>query len=268
MEMFGFLLWILIGLLFGLMGAGGSVLTLPILVYLFRIDVSTAALYSLFIVGSTSILSALVYIRRGLFDIKSAVDFGVPSIIAVVITKIGIDPILPDVFFTVAGVEITKEMFLMCLLSAVMFTSSARMIRTKTDRDDTDKDDKSVRNPLMLRINGLIVGVLSGLVGVGGGFLIIPALIFFCKLDIKQAIGTSLTIIAIQCIFGFLSGYRSYNIDWSLIVPISLVAIFGALLGLVLSTKIEAGNLKRGFGWFIGLTAVCIIVQETVLKIV
>lgn len=122
MEIFALLLWIFIGLLFGLMGAGGSILTLPILVYLFRIDVSTATLYSLFIVGTTSLLGAFSYMRQGLFDRKAALDFGLPSIVAVVVTKMCIDPIIPAVFFTFGGKEFTKATFLMCLLSVIMLT--------------------------------------------------------------------------------------------------------------------------------------------------
>lgn len=268
MELFGLLLWVFIGLLFGLMGAGGSILTLPILVYLLRIDVSTAALYSLFIVGTTSLLGAFSYVRQGLFDRKAAIDFGLPSIVAVVVTKIFIDPIIPEIFFAYGDIDFTKETFLMCLLSVIMLASSYRIIRTKYIPNRKEENDAVTYNPTLLSINGAAVGVLSGLVGIGGGFLIIPALVLFCKLNIKQAIGTSLTIIAVQSLAGFLSGYQSYPVNWSLILPITSAAIVGVILGTVLSKQVDAEKLKIGLGWFIGITAFFIIVQETVLKIV
>lgn len=268
MEIFALLLWIFIGLLFGLMGAGGSILTLPILVYLFRIDVSTATLYSLFIVGTTSLLGAFSYMRQGLFDRKAALDFGLPSIVAVVVTKMCIDPIIPAVFFTFGGKEFTKATFLMCLLSVIMLTSSYRIIRDRYSRVRKEEPDVVAHHSQKLTMNGILVGVLSGLIGIGGGFLIIPALILFCKLPIKQAVGTSLTIIAVQSLAGFLSGYRAQPVNWSLILPITSVAILGVILGTALSKQVDAERLKIGLGWFIGITAFFIIAQETILKTV
>lgn len=267
MELLGLFLWVIIGILFGLMGAGGSILTLPILVYLFRIDVSTATTYSLFIVGSTSLLGALSYIKQGFFDKKAAIDFGIPSLISVVITKIFIAPLIPDILFHMGNMLFTKDTFLLCLLAIIMLTSSYRIITHHTKRGQETKNVNAPNQNLLLTINGIIVGFLSAMIGVGGGFLIIPALIVLSKLDIKQAVGTSLAIIAIQSIVGFMSDYFSYHVDWSLIIPITAVASIGVLLGSLLSKKVNAEKLKVALGWFIGLTAFCIIAEETILKI-
>lgn len=263
MVLLGLLLWLLIGLLLGLMGAGGSIITVPVLVYLFRIDASTAALYSLFIVGTTSSLGAFSYLKQGLVSRKATLDFGLPSIISVVLTKLFIEPRIPDVFFYVKGVAFTKATFLMCMLSVAMFVSSYRIIRSKNNGPEREATD----NYFTLIIRGVVVGVLCGLVGIGGGFLIIPALILFCRLDIKKAIGTSLTIIAIQSMAGFLSGWRSYSINWPFILQISLIMMLGVFIGSALSKKVDGRRLKTGFGWLVAVAAVYIIAHETLLKL-
>lgn len=267
MELIGLFLWVIIGILFGLMGAGGSILTLPILVYLFRIDVSTATTYSLFIVGSISLIGSLSYINQGFFNKKAAIDFGIPSLISVVITKIFIAPIIPDILFRISNMLFTKDTFLMCLLALIMLTSSYRIVSHRAKHHQNSNINNNSNQNILLTINGIVVGFLSAMIGVGGGFLIIPALIVFCKLDIKQAVGTSLAIIAIQSIVGFISDYFSHHVDWSLIIPITAVASIGVILGSLLSKRVNAEKLKVALGWFIGLTAFCIIAEETILKI-
>ncbi|ANH83635.1 hypothetical protein A8C56_01465 [Niabella ginsenosidivorans] len=265
MMLLGFFLWLLIGLLLGLMGAGGSIITVPVLVYFFHIDASTAALYSLFIVGTTSLLGAFSYLKQGLVSRKVTVDFGLPSIIAVVITRMFIEPMFPETFFYVRGVAFTKEAFLMCLLSGTMFVASYYIICSKRGR--RKKGVPVTDDYFMLVSRGIVVGILCGLVGVGGGFLIIPALLLFSKLDIKRAIGTSLTIIALQSTAGFLSGWRSYSINWAFILQISVITMSGVFIGSVLSKKVDGRKLKTGFGWLVAIAAFYIIVHEAVLKI-
>ena len=265
-ELFRFLPLLLIGLILGLTGAGGSILTLPVLVYLFHIDASTAALYSLFIVGITSSLGAFSYFKQELISMKALVDFGLPSVISVVMTKMFIVPIIPDVFFSVKGVEFTKETFLMCLLSVMMLVSSYQIIGSK---NRCHKGEVPITdNNFTLATRGVIVGGLCGLVGIGGGFLIIPALILFRKLDIKKSIGTSLTIITLQSMAGFLSSWQSYSsINWSFILQISVITMLGVLIGSAMSKKVDGGKLKIVFGWFVAVAAFYIIVYETILKI-
>ena len=271
MELLGFLLCLPIGLVFGMVGAGGSILTLPVLVYLFHVDISTATVYSLFIVGVTSLVGSLSCMQKRQFDKRAAFDFGLPAVISVAMTKLFIAPILPDVLFTVGNMACTKETFLMCLLAMLMLISACRMIGLKTTEPQRAGTRSRADNAVKLTAMGTVVGLLSGLVGVGGGFLIIPALVLFCKLTIKQAVGTSLTIVTVQSAVGFLCGIYSNPteatpIDWSVILPITGAAIVGVLMGTILSKKAAAGKLQVGFGWLIGVTAFCIIVQEVMLK--
>ena len=271
MELLGFLLCLPIGLLFGMVGAGGSILTLPVLVYLFQVDVSTATVYSLFIVGVTSLVGALSCMQKRQFDKRAAFDFGLPAVISVAITKLFIAPVIPAVLFTVGNVACTKETFLMCLLAVLMLISSCRMIGLKTAGIQKDRGRSRLGNAVRLTVIGAVVGALSGLVGVGGGFLIIPALVLFCKLTIKQAVGTSLTIVTIQSAVGFLCGIYSHSIaanpiDWSVILPITGAAIVGVLMGTMLSKKVATSKLQVGFGWLICVTAFCIMLQEAILK--
>ncbi|MEZ4910268.1 MAG: sulfite exporter TauE/SafE family protein [Saprospiraceae bacterium] len=212
MEIAGYILSILIGVSLGLIGSGGSILTVPVLVYLFSIDAVAATSYSLFIVGLTALIGSFEYFRKNLVNIRTAIVFGIPSIIAVFLTRAYLVPAIPQTIFTAGDFVLTKHVLLLLLFAVLMLLSSFSMIKKSKKADETTGDQK-FNYPLIL-IEGLLVGTITGLVGAGGGFLIIPALVLLSKLPMKEAVGTSLVIIAAKSLIGFL-GESSLIQSWT-----------------------------------------------------
>lgn len=269
MEVTGLLLAILIGLSLGLVGGGGSILTVPVLVYILHINPILATTYSLFIVGATALLGAADYFRNKQIDLKAALFFSLPSFTAVFFTRKILIPSIPEKLFMVGHFVLTKDMLVMLLFASLMLFASTSMIRQQRifiKLRNKKGEEKGFNYPLIF-IEGIIVGVLTGLVGAGGGFLIVPALVLFAGLPMKRAIGTSLLIIAINSLIGF-SGdlLRGIDINWTLILSFSCIAFAGILLGSYLSKFVEGGKLKPAFGWFTLLMGAFIIVKEIFLK--
>ncbi|WP_242692114.1 sulfite exporter TauE/SafE family protein [Aridibaculum aurantiacum] len=260
-EVIGYIAALLIGISLGLIGGGGSVLTVPVLVYLFGIQPVLATAYSLFIVGSASLVGVLPKHRQGLVNIKTAIVFGIPSIVAVFLTRKFLVPAIPDVLITIDGFELTKSIALMVLFAVLMVFASISMIRNKTVKQAEEPAIQQFNYPLIL-IEGAVVGVLTGLVGAGGGFLIIPALVLFSKLPMKQAVGTSLLIIAAKSLIGFTGDVANYTINWQMLLIITAISIVGIFIGGWLNNKIASDKLKKGFGWFILLMGIYIIIRE------
>ena len=194
MIIVGYFASLLIGLSLGLIGGGGSILTVPVLVYLFGVDPVLATAYSLFIVGSTSLVGAFPKYKNNEINLKTAIIFGIPSIIAVYATRAFIVPAIPSEVFTVGNFVVTKAILMMMIFAVLMVFASVSMIRDNK-KQNTEEGEQVFNYPMIL-LEGAVVGVLTGLVGAGGGFLIIPALVIFSKLPMKQAVGTSLLIIA------------------------------------------------------------------------
>lgn len=265
MDITGYLASIFIGIVLGLIGGGGSILTVPVLVYLFRIDAVLATAYSLFIVGSTSVIGSFTYFRKGLVNIKTAVVFGVPSIFAVFLTRAYIVPAIPNKIISLGDFTITKNVFLMLLFAVLMVFASYSMIKD-CNKPDTEKYKKQKFNYPLILIEGIVVGILTGLVGAGGGFLIIPALVLLSKLPMKEAVGTSLVIIAAKSLMGFLGESNETAIDWIFLLKVSAFAVIGILVGMALSKKINGEKLKPAFGWFVLVMGVYILIKETLLK--
>ncbi|MBK9212818.1 MAG: sulfite exporter TauE/SafE family protein [Saprospiraceae bacterium] len=265
MEVIGYIASIFIGITLGLIGGGGSILTVPVLVYLFSVEAVPAAAYSMFIVGLTSIVGSYSYFRNGLVHFKTALIFGIPSIIAVYLTRAFVVPAIPSEIFTLGSFVLTKGVFLMLLFAFLMIAASYNMIKSNKNGHGIADSSHKIYYPVLM-IQGAIVGGLTSLVGAGGGFLIIPALVLLSKLHMKEAIGTSLLIIAINSTIGFLSESSSTYFDWKLLLSVSGFAIFGIIIGLMLSKKIEGSKLKPAFGWFVLLMGVYIIIKETILK--
>ena len=258
MEIIGYLASALIGISLGLIGGGGSILTVPVLVYLFHIPPVEATAYSLFIVGITSLVGSYPKYTQGLVNIKTALIFGGPSILAVFLTRKFLVPSIPDELFTFNSIVVTKSILMMLLFAVLMVFASISMIRDGKTNQNTTKN----MNYTMILVEGSIVGVLTGLVGVGGGFLIIPALVLFTGLPMKEAIGTSLIIIAAKSLIGFTGDLGHFNMNWQLLLTVSFIAIFGILLGNKLSVKIDGAKLKKGFGWFVLTMGFYIIIKE------
>ena len=262
MEIFGYAASLLIGLSLGLIGGGGSILTLPVLVYLFGVSPTLATAYSLFIVGAASLVGAWPKHREGLINYKTAMVFGIPSIAAVFITRKFILPAIPESLFSIGTFPITKDLLLMVLFAILMVAASVSMIRDGKPAKQTTSAPQQFNYPLIL-LEGAVVGVLTGLVGAGGGFLIIPALVVLSKLPMKQAVGTSLLIIAAKSLIGFTGDLMSGKaMDWTLLGSVTLIAIAGIFLGNSLSRRIDGAALKKGFGWFVLIMGTYILLKE------
>ena len=260
MEYFGYFAAILIGVALGLIGGGGSILTVPVLVYLFGIEPVIATAYSLFIVGLTSAIGSVDYLHKGLVNIKTAIVFGIPSILAVFMTRAYIVPAIPNYIFSISDFIVTKSILLMVLFAVLMISASFSMI--KKDKSNIISNTEVTFNYPLILIEGAIVGSLTGLVGAGGGFLIIPALVILSKLPMKEAIGTSLAIIAAKSLIGFIGESDETIIDWPFLLLISAFAAVGIFIGMAISKKIDGVKLKPAFGWFVMLMGVYIIVKE------
>ena len=266
MELLGYIAAILIGLSLGLIGGGGSILTVPALVYLLGTQPLTATSYSLFIVGATSLVGGLQKYRQGLVNVKAALIFGVPSIAAVFLTRMYLVPGLPANMFSLGNFVVTRDIFIMLVFAILMVAASFSMIyQSRASSQKPEIAEPRFNIPLIF-LEGSVVGVLTGLVGAGGGFLIIPALVLLTKLPMKIAVGTSLIIIALKSLIGFLGDIKHIPMDWMLILSFTALAVAGIFVGNNLSHGIDNIKLKKAFGWFVLVMGIYIILKETVLK--
>jgi len=266
MEVVGYIASVLIGISLGLIGGGGSILTVPVLVYLFGVEPVLATAYSLFIVGATSLVGAFPKYKVGLVNIKTAIVFGIPAIAAVYATRAFIVPAIPHDIFRVGNFHFTKSLLLMLLFAILMVFASVSMIREKKNTNGNGNTGEVKFNYPLILLEGTVVGVLTGLVGAGGGFLIIPALVLFSKLPMKQAVGTSLLIIAAKSLIGFTGDLHHHILDWKLLITVTVLAIAGIFIGSSLSNKIDGNRLKKWFGWFVLVMGIYIIVKELFLR--
>lgn len=261
----GYILAVLVGVSLGLIGSGGSILTVPILVYIMGVDPVLATAYSLFIVGATALVGGVQSARQGRVDFKTAIIFGIPSILAVYATRAFIVPFIPEHVFTLFGFEVTKPILLMILFAVVMVAASITMIKPQKNKEVSEDQPMQYNYPMIL-LEGSVVGVLTGLVGAGGGFLIIPALVLLAKMPMKKAVGTSLFIIAAKSLIGFTGDLKgSEVIDWTLLAIFTLASIIGIFGGIYLAKKIPGEKLKTAFGWFVLVMGVYIIIKELFL---
>lgn len=259
MEIVGYLAAIIIGLTLGLIGGGGSILTVPVLVYLLNVEPVLATAYSLFIVGLTALFGAFNYMKKELVSYKTAIIFSVPAFIAVYLTRAFIMPSIPDVIFTFGAYQITKDLGVMLLFAILMLAASISMIRN--NKNDSEETELHFNYP-MIFIEGFVVGILTGLVGAGGGFLIIPALVLLAKLPMKLAVGTSLLIIAAKSLIGFLGDIGETEMNWIFLAVFSTLTILGIFIGSYLSKFVSGSKLKPAFGWFVLVMGVYIIFRE------
>jgi uncharacterized membrane protein YfcA len=262
MEYIGYLASMIIGLSLGLIGGGGSILAVPVLVYLFKINPEQATSYSLFIVGFTAMIGSFSHYKLGNLKIRSALFFAIPSILSLLLIRKIILPLLPDTLFSVNNFDVTKNLLIMIVFAFLMIATSVSMIR----KSKKIKEAKEI-NYLILAIIGLFVGLIIGFLGAGGGFLIIPALLFFANLPMKQAVGTSLFIIFINSLIGFGSDLiGGIELNYKLLFIISAMSLLGLVIGTQVSKKIDGAKLKPVFGWFVLLMGIYIIVTELLFK--
>ncbi len=264
-EVLGFSASILIGISLGLIGGGGSILTLPVLVYVMGINPVLSTAYSLFVVGTTSLAGSFNFMRKGLVNYKAALVFAIPSFVAVFLTRKYFVPMVPDSLFTVGGFEVTKDVAIMLFFALVMLAASYSMIKEDKSEPQEASSQPKFNYPL-IGLEGGVVGMLTGVVGAGGGFLIIPALVLLAKLPMKMAVGTSLLVIAAKSLIGFAGDISNTTIDWTFLIEFTSLSILGIFLGSFLSRFISGEKLKKSFGWFVLVMGIYIISKEIFFK--
>ena len=261
MDILGFSSALLIGFSLGLIGGGGSILTVPALVYLFGINPVLATAYSLFVVGVTSLVGALAKFKAGLVDLKTALVFAVPSFLAVYATRLLLVPAIPDVVFEGESWLLSKRLLIMVFFALIMLAAAISMIRSNHRKEEQSQPQEF--NYFKIIGDGLVVGFLTGFVGAGGGFLIIPALVLLAKLPMKLAVGTSLTIIALKSLIGFVGDIQSgQSIEWGFLVTFTGLAVVGIFIGNFFSKRLKEESLKKVFGWFVLAMSIIILTKE------
>lgn len=262
LEFIGYLGALLIGVVLGLIGGGGSILTVPLLVYILVVDPVLATAYSLFIVGLTALVGTIRNLPKQLVDFRTAIVFAIPAFIAVYLTRKFVVPAIPDILFTSQSFILDKNMAIMLFFALIMLMASYSMIKNK-GKKELEEEDVQYNYPLIL-IEGFIVGVLTGLVGAGGGFLIIPALVLLAKLPMKKAVATSLLIIAVKSLIGFIGDIQNLDIEWVFLMVLSGLSVIGIFVGIYLNNFIDGKRLKKAFGYFVLIMAVVIIFKELI----
>lgn len=257
MEILGYFLSLLIGVSLGLIGSGGSILAVPILVYLFGITPEHATTHSLFIVGITSVIASYKNHRLGNLKIKQALVFAIPSLIILLLTRKYFLPAIPETMINFGSWALTKHTLIMVVFSVLMIIAATSMIKK-----GTVPAAGTVSNTKLIFI-GLIVGFVTGFLGAGGGFLIVPTLLFYGRLELKYAIATSLFIITINSLLGFLGDVvNGVYFDKMLLLKVSSIAIIGMFAGIAIARKIDGKKLKPIFGWFVLTMGIFIIFKE------
>lgn len=257
MEILGYVGALFIGLVLGLTGGGGSILTVPILVYLMSVSPVTATAYSLFIVGTTSTFGAIQNYRKNLVDIKNGFIFAIPSFVAVYLTRKFIVPRIPEIIIE-SPILITKNTFLMLFFAVIMIFGALSVLNKKSQ----DNNNEEKRNLILIGIQTFTIGIIIGLVGAGGGFLIIPSLILFAKLPMRKAVGTSLFIIAMNSLVGFIGDVQNLEIDWVFLLTFSAISVVGIFIGMYLTKYTNESQLKKIFAYFVLVMAAIILLKE------
>lgn len=269
MNIVTYISFLFIGLILGLIGGGGSILGVPVLVYINGNDANVATTYSLFIVGLTSLIGALSYLRRGEISAEAIFQFAIASLVSVFCVRKFILPAIPEEIHML-GLNYSKRTLIMLIFTVLIISSSYSMIKKRRpNRASNVRWDEFMRSPMglpFLILLGIAVGFITGFVGAGGGFIIVPVLIFFLRLNFKKAIGTSLCIIAINSLIGFTGNIGNQNIDWFFLLSISAISAIGILIGSLLSGKVSSKKLKPAFGWFTLAVGLFVFVKEIMLS--
>jgi uncharacterized membrane protein YfcA len=266
LEIFGYISALVIGISLGLIGGGGSILAVPVLAYLFSINAKVATGYSLFIVGASALFGGIKQHLKGSVDWKIAMVFGIPAMVGVTLARHYIVPALPDILFRIGAFEFTRRMGMFGLFAVLMIPAGFSMLKKREETKQKEGGMVTYNYPLIL-IEGLLVGGITGMIGAGGGFLIIPALVILAHMHIKVAVGTSLIIIAFKSLLGFLLGDAlSMEVDWVFLFSFTGISFVGVFIGSYLSNFIDGHKLRRGFGYFIFVMAIFIFYMEFFVK--
>jgi uncharacterized membrane protein YfcA len=262
LEILGFFSALIIGISLGLIGGGGSILAVPVLAYLFSVNEKVATAYSLFIVGASALVGGLKQHLKGYVDWRTAVVFGLPAIVGVSVVRRFVVPALPEVLFNIDDFEFTRRMGMFGLFAILMIPAAFSMLKTRKEKKQKGDGTVKYNYPLIIG-EGLLVGGITGMIGAGGGFLIIPALVILANVEMKVAVGTSLIIIAFKSLLGFFIGDAlKMTIDWMFLTVFTLISFVGIFIGSYLSNFIDGNKLKKGFGYFIFVMAIFIFYME------
>lgn len=259
-QIIGYVLAVLVGLILGMLGSGGSILSVPILVYVMGIEPTLATAYSLFVIGTTSLVGGVHKAQQKLVDFYKVGLFGIPAVIAVFITRKVLLPRIPEIIFSNEHFTLSKSILIMLVFAIVMIVASIRMIKPFQEKIIHENEKL---NYYRITLMGILIGLLSGFVGAGGGFLIVPTLLFFAKTPMKMAVGTSLFVVSSQSLIGFTGDIMENQvIDWNLLLFFTLASIMGIFIGNFLSKKIKEEKLKTVFGWFVLAMGIYIVLRE------
>lgn len=257
-QILGYIGALIVGLVLGLIGGGGSILTVPLLVYLLGYNPVVATAYSLFVVGTSSMVGTYQKYKKGLVDFKTGLAFSFPSFVAVYLSRRYLVPEIPNTLFHIRSFSLTKEMGIMIFFAIIMIIASYSMIKNKREQANNQKSQPYYKT----FYQGLIIGTITGIIGAGGGFLYVPALVLWANIPMKKAVGTSLIIVTINSLIGFMGDVQTLDIEWYFLLTFTAISILGIVLGVFLSKFISGKKLKKSFGYFILIMATYIIYKE------
>ncbi len=258
-EYLGYVCALVMGIILGLTGGGGSIMTVPILVYVVGLNPIIAAAYSLFIVGTTAAFGTIQNIKNGNVMIKTGLLFAFPSLIGVYLSRMFLIPLVPDVLFQFNNFVVTSRLVLLTLFAIIMIFAALPMIRDRKQIDSTTRTDF---DKFWMAVQLFFAGILVGLVGAGGGFLFIPILIYVAKLPIRKATATALMIIAVNSLTGFTGDLPNMVMDWKFLFAFTTFSVIGIYSGIYLNKFINEKRLKTGFGYFVLAMAAYILIKE------
>lgn len=257
-HILGYIGALIVGLVLGLIGGGGSILTVPLLVYLLGYNPIVATAYSLFVVGTSSMVGTYQKYKKGLVDFKTGLAFSFPSFIAVYLSRRYLVPGIPDTLFSIGDYTLTKDMGIMLFFAVIMLFAAVSMIKKGKDEDTLSTGQPYYKT----FVQGLIIGTITGLIGAGGGFLYVPALVLWANIPMKKAVGTSLVIVTINSLIGFLGDVQTLDIEWAFLLIFTGISIIGIIFGVFLSKFVISSKLKKSFGVFVLLMAMYIMYKE------
>ncbi|MFT5170319.1 MAG: putative membrane protein YfcA [Candidatus Marinamargulisbacteria bacterium] len=265
MALIGFSLAIVMGLILGLLGGGGSILTVPILVYFFGVSAVMATGYSLLVVGLTSLVGAARYYKDDLIDFRIAFLFSVPSMVGVFISRKFLLPALPDAVSLFSS-TVTKDQFIMGIFALLVLAISGFMFKAKEVDRSIEKERPALSKKsdfAIIIVGAFLMACLTGFVGAGGGFMIVPALMLLANVPLRKAIATSLVIISFKSLAGFVGDLsEGLPFDWHFLSIFIGITMIGVFLGAVLNKRIPAPILRKGFAYFVFVMGLFIVVNE------
>ena len=259
-EILGYIAAFMMGLTLGSIGGGGSILTVPILVYMMGVSPVVATGYSLLIVGSVALYGAFRYYKQGLIDVKPALIFAIPSIVTVYLTRAFLMPAIPEVIIS-TPFTVSKDLAIMVFFAILMVLAAVMMLRNSTNL----KPKNEGHHYSLVIIEGAVVGIATGILGAGGGFLIIPALVLLMGMPMKRAVGASLLIISFKSLIGFIGDIQSgIEFQIPMLVYFFLATIAGMWTATVIAKNINGDKLQKIFAYFTLLIAAVILFKELV----